>query len=385
MELLELFERTYSLVKVDGFEEKYLGFEQLKKYLDSNFPDKKLIGKSFLGKEIFSLKMGNGPIKILVWSQMHGNESTGTRSMFDVFEFLKTNESWSSPLLKKVTFHFVPMLNPDGATNYTRRNAFGIDINRDFLQEASPEIKVLKKYVEEIKPDFLFNLHDQRTIFNVANIGKPATLSFLAPSFDLNRSINDVRIKSMAVINHMFKGLQKVIPNQVTRFSDEFYPTSTGDNFTKMGYPCILFEAGHFANDYERIKVRKFNALAILLALEKIAKEDNFTKGEYFEIPENNKLYLDIILRNMKIKSSDSEALTDIGIYFVENYNFEKQKLEFISRIEEIGDLSKLYGHVDVDVKGEVYQGNTSPFPKVEELADFKVGSFVFEKGIYKS
>lgn len=87
----------------------------------------------------------------------------------------------------------------------------------------------------------------------------------------------------------------------------------------------------------------------------------------------------------MKIKSSDSEALTDIGIYFVENYNFEKQKLEFISRIEEIGDLSKLYGHVDVDVKGEIYQGNSSNFPKVEELADFTLGSFVFEKGIYKS
>src|SRR5690625_6049873 len=69
---------------------------------------------------------------------------------------------------------------------------------------------------------------------------------------------------------------------------------------------------------------------------------------------------MDIIIRNEKIKSSDSEALIDIGIYFVENYNFEKQKLEFISRSEEIGDLSKLYGHVDVDVKGEVYQGNTS-------------------------
>src|SRR5690606_27836694 len=140
-----------------------------------------------------------------VWSQMHGNESTGTRSMVDVFEFLKTNENWSSPLLEKVTFHFVPMLNPDGATNYTRRNAFGIDINRDFLQEASPEIKVLKKYVEEIQPDCLFNLHDQRTLFNVANIDKPAPLSFLAPSFDVHPSINGIRIKSMAVRNHMYK------------------------------------------------------------------------------------------------------------------------------------------------------------------------------------
>src|SRR5690625_5419301 len=131
MELLELFERTYSLIKVDGFEEKYLGVEQLKNYLESNFPDKKLIGKSFLGKEIFSVKLGNGPIKILAWSQMHGNESTGTRSMFDVFEFLKSNENWYYSLLEKVTFHFVPIFNIDVAKNIISIYVFGIIIDRN--------------------------------------------------------------------------------------------------------------------------------------------------------------------------------------------------------------------------------------------------------------
>lgn len=385
MKLLEIFERAYPSIKVDGFEQKYLGHDQLKVYLDLNYSDKKLIGKSFLGKEIYSLKIGKGPIKVLAWSQMHGNESTGTRSMLDVFKFLQSIELWSKRILENITFYFVPMLNPDGATAYTRRNAFGIDINRDFLQEASPEITVLKRYVDELKPDFLFNLHDQRSIFNVANIESTATLSFLAPSFDLNRSINEVRIKSMAVIDYMFKGLQTVIPNQITRFSDEFYPTSTGDNFTKMGYPCILFEAGHFPNDYNRIQVRKFNALAILLALERIAKDENFSKGDYFEIPENNKLFLDIIFRNVKIKSSSVDTFTDIGIYFLEKYNAENQMVEFVSRIEEIGDLSKLYAHLDVDVKGETYQGHSSVYPEINELADFKIGLHVFENGFYKS
>lgn len=385
MELLEIYEKAYSSIKVEGFDEKYISYEKLKTYLENNFSDRKLIGKSFLGKDIYVLKIGNGPKKILAWSQMHGNESTGTRSMLDVFEFLKKHEFWSESLLRQITFHFIPMLNPDGATHYIRRNACGIDINRDFLQESSPEIKILKNYIHKINPDFLFNLHDQRTIFNVANLDKPATLSFLAPSFDVNRSINEVRIKAMGVIDYMYKKLQNVLPEQVARFSDEFYPTSTGDNFAKMGYPCILFEAGHFQNDYSRTKVRSFKTLAILLALERIASNESYSVSDYFEIPENNKLFLDIIFRNVKFKSFNNELITDVGIYFVEKYNAESEKIECRARIEDIGDLTELYGHLDIDVKGEIFQGLSSSFPKVNTAANFKLGIHVFENGFYKS
>ena len=37
------------------------------------------------------------------------------------------------------------MLNPDGSEKWTRRNALDIDMNRDFLKESSPEIKILKR------------------------------------------------------------------------------------------------------------------------------------------------------------------------------------------------------------------------------------------------
>src|SRR5690606_5461804 len=103
---------------------------------------------------------------ILAWSQMHGNESTGTRAMLDVFEFLKLENNWSKSILDEFTFHFIPMLNPDGSTLYTRRNACGIDLNRDFVRESSPEIKILKEFVKSNRFDFMFNLHDQRTILD---------------------------------------------------------------------------------------------------------------------------------------------------------------------------------------------------------------------------
>lgn len=381
MDLLNLFARNYEQIRVAGFESKHFPFLLLKNYLDDNFQEKSLIGKSFLGNDIYSLKTGSGKIKILAWSQMHGNESTGTKAVLDVLEFLKLDNDWCRAVLENITFYFVPMLNPDGASVYTRRNACGIDLNRDFIQEASPEIKVLKHFVSQIRPDFLFNLHDQRSIFNVGGLPQPATMAFLAPSDNAERSLNETRKKSMAVISHIYKSLNEILPGKISRFSDEFYPTSTGDNFTKMGIPTILFEAGHYPNDYHRDHTRRFNTLAVLLGLEKIMKKEEPSAEDYFEIPENNKKFLDIILRNVLVMSSESEALLDIGIYFEEKLNVKEQTLDFCSRIEEVGDLSDYFGHIDIDKKGKVFVGKSAVFPVVGEYADFSVGNVHFEKG----
>lgn len=381
MEILALFNCNYEKIRVEGFESKYLPYLGLKNYLDKHFSDKKLLGHSFLGNDIYGLKIGTGKIKVLAWSQMHGNESTGTRAMLDVLNFLKLNENWVKELLESVTFHFIPMLNPDGASLYTRRNAGGVDLNRDFIQEASPEIKILKHYVEEVAPQYLFNLHDQRTIFNVGDTPNPATLAFLAPSVDVERSINDPRVQAMAIIDTIYKGMQEIIPGYISRFTDEFYPTSTGDNFMKMGVPTILFEAGHYPNDYERDHTRKYNALAILLALDKIAKNEKSEIGDYFGIPENKKKFLDIILRNVRVSSNESEMLLDIGIYFEERLDKKKHEVVYCARIEEIGDLSAYCGHLDINKNGKTYIGNATVYPKIGDLADFSVGTIHFEKG----
>jgi hypothetical protein len=107
-------------------------------------------------------------------------------------------------------------------------------------------------------------LHEQRTIFSTD--GKnPATLSFLAPSEDYDRTVTENRKKSMAVIASIYNVLRMQIPNQIARYSDEFYPTSTGDNFMRAGIPVILFEGGHFPDDYQRFGTRKYYPLYIHL------------------------------------------------------------------------------------------------------------------------
>lgn len=381
MDLLSNFDRFYNQICVSEFDSKYLPFSKLQSYLDLQSWDKTEIGKSFLGNSIYVLKLGSGKKQILTWSQMHGNESTGTRAMLDVWNFLQLDIPWVKEILNEVTFHFIPMLNPDGSVLYTRRNAIGVDLNRDFLKESSPEIKVLKDYVKAHSFDCMFNLHDQRTIFNVSGTKNPATLSFLAPSADLSRCVTDTRKKAMSVVYYMYENLKTVMGNQIARFSDEFYPYSTGDNFTALEIPTVLFEAGHFSNDYNRDKVRKFNALAILIALESIAKESECSVEQYHEIPSNQSRALDVIIRNVRLQSNCCDSLVDIGIYFEELLNSETKEIEFVSKILEIGDLRDFFGHIDVDMKGELFKSKKSFYPQINDIADFSVGNIHFQNG----
>ncbi|MGE4569643.1 MAG: hypothetical protein AB7C90_10745, partial [Bacteroidales bacterium] len=45
-------------------------------------------GDSAEGRSIWQLSWGKGPVPVLFWSQMHGNESTASRSLCDLFLFL---------------------------------------------------------------------------------------------------------------------------------------------------------------------------------------------------------------------------------------------------------------------------------------------------------
>jgi murein tripeptide amidase MpaA len=99
--------------------------------------EKSIIGESFEGREIFKIKLGQGKRRILLWSQMHGNEATATMAIFDILNFLTSQEDcfqdFRNGILENMELHFVPMLNPDGAERFVRRTAQGIDMNRDAL------------------------------------------------------------------------------------------------------------------------------------------------------------------------------------------------------------------------------------------------------------
>lgn len=295
------------------------------------------IGESFQQRGIYKVRFGNGKIPILIWTQMHGNESTGTKALFDLMEFIKNPGKlveMRDAMLHHLDITCIPMLNPDGALAYTRVNAQNIDLNRDVVDKKAIESQLLQDVLKEVNPVYCFNMHDQRTIFSVTNKNNPATISFLAPSEDKERTITKGRLKTMQVVQAMDKLLRNVIPNQIGRYTDEFYPTATGDNFQKMGHNTILIESGHYKGDYKREVSRKFTFLALLEGLYFISKNNKskkLTSEAYFEIPENEKKYTDVLLKNVKLNNN----LVDVDLLFKEelvdgNLHFNL----FINRME---------------------------------------------------
>ena len=314
------------------------------------------------------IKLGAGSKKLLFWSQMHGNESTTTKAVFDLLNLFKnTNDAFVKQVLKECTLYIIPMLNPDGSLLYTRANYNKVDLNRDAQDRTQEESKVFKQIVDEVKPLVAFNLHGQRTIFSAGETNNSAIVSFLSPASDTQRSVTNDRKKGMRIIAEMNKNLQQLIPNCVGRYDDGFNINCTGDTMQDSGYPTILFEAGHHPGDYDREVTRKWMFLSMLTAINFITKEKELpTEGyeKYFDIPENGKLFNDIILRNITIKGENK----DVAIQYVEE--LAHNKLNFIPKVVEIASGIKKFGHVEFDAKNSHIEISnvcllyTSPSPR---------------------
>lgn len=307
-------------------------------------------GISELGKEIPLITFGKGNKIVLAWSQMHGNESTTTKAIFDFLKFLGQKKAFKeeiSRFLNNYTLYIIPILNPDGAELYTRENSNGIDLNRDAKILSQTESIVLRKIYDNVKPQICLNLHDQRTIYGLKN-GLPATVSFLSPSANKERSLTPSRKVAMEHIVRMNAMLQKYIPGQVGRYKDTFNENCVGDTFQMDGTPTILFEAGHYSKDYNREKTREYifyGFLSLFGITEKIENDINFE--DYFSILENQKNFKDFILRN--IKFGENEETTSISLQYSEI--LIDNHVEFVPAIENIGKLNEFYGHIEKDGK----------------------------------
>jgi hypothetical protein len=306
-------------------------------------------GNSVLGVPIQSLTIGSGKQKILMWSQMHGNESTTTKAILDLMNFLSSEARMAKTILRNCTLKIIPILNPDGAKTYSRLNANSIDLNRDAQTLTQSESKALKATYTYFKPDFCFNLHDQRTIFSVSHTARPATISFLAPTFDIARSVSGNRLLAMRLIVAMNRALQLMIPGQVGRYDDSFNANCIGDTLQMMGIPTVLLEAGHFGEDYQREYTRELIFWSLQKGLEILAKDRlaDFVAEDYFLIPENDKLFFDIIIKNAHHINSKFKKGSVLGILFQEK--LEGKAIEFIPNTEVLGNGGQHYGHKTFD------------------------------------
>ena len=258
---------------------------------------------------------------------MHGNESTSTKALFDCLSFF---DKYDSDIFSKVTLMIIPILNPDGALNYTRENINNIDLNRDAKSLSQIESNILRDLYSQFNPSFCFNLHDQRTIYSVKG-DKPSVLSFLSPSADIEKSETESRKDSMRIVTLIKKKLSVILPGNISRYNDEFNINCVGDTFKSLKTPTILFESGHIGQDYEREQTREYMCYALIHAIKSIVNEDfiKINYKDYYLIPENTKHLCDIFLKNVNIISEKKQLNVSVSIMFKEVLNKEKKEIKF--------------------------------------------------------
>lgn len=265
------------------------------------------VGRSVLGRPIYRMTLGSGPRKVLLWSQMHGDEPSATPALLDLAHYLARHreEPEVARLLGELTLLMVPMLNPDGAELYTRRNSQGIDINRDALNLATPEGRLLKRLRDEAEPILGFNLHDQNRRRTVGTSRRLASNAVLAVVGDEAKTLTPGRVLAKRAAVALAAALEPFAPGGLARYDDTFSPRSFGDNLTAWGTPVVLIESGGVAPGASLEELTRLNFLALGATLSELAAEDLARRDPdaYDKIPENNvDVYADVVLRGGRIR-----------------------------------------------------------------------------------
>ena len=109
----------------------------------------------------FSLtEFGKDPskIKVLVFAQQHGNEQSGKEgALLLARELLKPENRY---LFDRIDFALVPQVNPDGSEANKRRNANGMDLNRNHLIITEPETFALHAFFDKYLFEVTMDVHE---------------------------------------------------------------------------------------------------------------------------------------------------------------------------------------------------------------------------------
>ncbi|MFC4785428.1 M14 family zinc carboxypeptidase [Nocardioides sp. MAHUQ-72] len=127
---------------------------------------KRLLGTSVEGRRIRAWHLGEpGRPKVVLIASMHGNE-TAPRKILQVLRDGKQ--------INGIDLWVVPTYNPDGAAAGTRKNAHGVDLNRNYPYRwadldgnyesgskpaSEPETRAMMKFLRDVKPDWILSFH----------------------------------------------------------------------------------------------------------------------------------------------------------------------------------------------------------------------------------
>ena len=309
------------------------------------------VGRSAEGRPLRHVSWGEGDKTVLLWSQMHGDESTASMAIADLFRFLGGQPQ--HPLVRRLrastTLHFLPVMNPDGAARFQRRNAQGVDVNRDGRALSTPEARALHGLRERLKPDFGFNLHDQDVGTRTGGSDRGTAIALLAPAYNEAREVDAIRLRAIEVAVAIRAVLEPYIAGHIAKWDDTFNPRAFGDLTAAAGVSTILVESGGIDGDPQKQRLRKLNFLALAGALDSIATgaHAGLPRARYEDLPENGKTWPDLKIAGGTLAiPGQPQAKVDLLVVF------EHPLLERGGTIDDIGDLRDARARRTIDATG---------------------------------
>ncbi|MDX6608010.1 MAG: murein peptide amidase, partial [Solirubrobacterales bacterium] len=138
---------------------------------DDTAPASEVIGRSVRGKPIVATRYGDATSDrvALVVGVIHGDEQAGLR--------IVRNLRRIAPTVEGAQLWVIPTVNPDGVRAHTRKNAHGVDLNRNFPYRwrdnvphssgyypgphpsSEPETRAVMDFVRRIQPDLSIWYH----------------------------------------------------------------------------------------------------------------------------------------------------------------------------------------------------------------------------------
>lgn len=308
------------------------------------------IGRSMEGRPLRTIQFGEGPTEVLLWSQMHGDEATATRSLADVVRFLDegAGQELHARLRSNLRITMLPILNPDGAAIPQRENAAGIDLNRDAARLVSPEATALRDLRARLKPAFGFNLHDQDVRKRAGPDGEQVAIAVLAPPVDHEGTWDPVRSRARLMASTMISAALELLPDRVARWSDEYEARAFGEYMQRAGTSTVLVEAGALPGDPQKQRLRRHFTAVLLTALDAVASStwEAADAAVYDELPVNWPVDHDLHLTGGTVVVGDHQFMADVALLF------EDPVARVGARLAEMGDLGEAAAITQQDCTG---------------------------------
>ena len=124
-----------------------------------------IIGRSVEGRNIPAAKISSSSfgkdknkIKVLIFAQQHGNEPSGKEGALLLLKEIAGGKL--DALFSRIDLIFIPQMNPDGGEKDLRRNAHGMDLNRNHLILTEPETQSLHTIFNKYLPEVTLDVHE---------------------------------------------------------------------------------------------------------------------------------------------------------------------------------------------------------------------------------